>query len=218
VLSAQEDDRWILTLLGYDGHHPPTDPEGFVAFVATVAPPDVVAAVRDAVPLDDIIAYRFSANLRRRYERLRRFPAGLLVLGDGICSSNPEYALGMSVAALQAVALRDSLASGDRNLAGRFFRAARKPINTAWQLAVGADLALPYVRGPRPLPVRVINAYINRVLTAAERDPTVAEQFIRVAALQQPPTRLYRPSTALRVLAGNLRRSRVPTVDAATRA
>jgi 2-polyprenyl-6-methoxyphenol hydroxylase-like FAD-dependent oxidoreductase len=218
VLSAQEDDRWILTLLGYDGHHPPTDPEGFVAFVATVAPPDVVAAVRDAVPLDDIIAYRFSANLRRRYERLRRFPAGLLVLGDGICSSNPEYALGMSVAALQAVALRDSLASGDRNLAGRFFRAARKPINTAWQLAVGADLALPYVRGPRPLPVRVINAYINRVLTAAERDPTVAEQFIRVAALQQPPTRLYRPSTALRVLAGNLRRSRVPTIDAATRA
>ena len=217
VLFAQEEDRWILTLVGYDAHHPPTDPEGFVAFVETVAPPDVFAAIRDAEPLDDIVAYRFPANLRWRYERLRRFPAGLLVFGDAICTSNPVYALGMSVAALQAVALRDSLTSGDRNLAGRFFRAANKPINMAWQLAVGADLALPYVRGPRPLPVRVINAYVDRVLTAAERDPTVAEQFIRVAALQHPATRLFRPSTALRVLLDNLRRSRVPTIDAATR-
>jgi 2-polyprenyl-6-methoxyphenol hydroxylase-like FAD-dependent oxidoreductase len=216
VLFAQEEDRWILTLVGYDAHHPPTDPEGFVAFVETVAPPDVFA-IRDAEPLDDIVAYRFPANLRRHYERLRRFPAGLLVFGDAICTSNPVYALGMSVAALQAVALRDSLTSGDRNLAGRFFRAASKPINMAWQLAVGADLALPYVRGPRPLPVRVINAYVDQVLTAAERDPTVAEQFIRVATLQHPPTRLFRPSTALRVLLGNLRRSRMPAIDAATR-
>ena len=34
----------------------------------------------------------------------------------------------------------------------------------------------------------------------------VAEQFLRVAALQDPPTRLFRPSTALRVLLGNRRR------------
>ena len=217
VLFGQEEDRWILTLVGYDRHHPPTDPEGFLVFVETIAPPDVFAAIRDAEPLDDIVANRFPANLRRRCERLRRFPAGLLVFGDGICSSNPAYALGMSVAALQAIALRDSLTRGDRNLAGRFFRAARKPIDMAWQLTVGSDLALSQGREPRPLPVRVMNAYVNRVLTAAERDSTVAEQFLEVAALQHTATRLFRPSTALRVLLGNLRRSRVPAIGAATR-
>jgi hypothetical protein len=112
----------------------------------------------------------------------------------------------MSVAALQAAALQDSLVDGDRDLARRFFRAAAKPVDMAWQLAVGADLALPQVQGPRPLPVRVINAYVNRVLTAAERDPTVAELFLRVNALQEPPRRLFRPSTALRVVLGSLRR------------
>ena len=217
VLFAQEEDRWILTAIGYDGHHPPTDPEGFLAFVETAAPPDVFAAIRDAEPLDDIVAYRFPANLRRRYERLRRFPTGLLVFGDALCSSNPAYALGMSVAALQAAALQDTLASGDRDLARRFFRAAAKPVNMAWQLTTGSDLALPQVQGPRPLPVRVINAYVDRVLTAAERDPAVAERFLRVAALQDPATRLFRPLTALRVVLGSRRRRPEPAIDTTTR-
>jgi 2-polyprenyl-6-methoxyphenol hydroxylase-like FAD-dependent oxidoreductase len=216
VMFAQEDDRWILTAIGYDGHHPPTDPDGFLAFVEAIAPPDVFAAIRDAEPLDDIVGYRFPANVRRRYDRLRRFPAGLLVVGDAVCSTNPAYALGMSVAALQAAALRDTLAGGDRDLARRFFRAAAKPADLAWQLTVGGDLALPSVQGPRPLPVRVLNAYAGRVQAAAERDPAIAAQLLRVVSLQDPPTRLLRPSTAVPVLLRSLRRRPAPTVDAGT--
>ena len=214
AMFAEEEDRWILTAFGYDGHHPPTDPEGFLGFVQTVARPDVFAEIRDAEPLDEIVPYRFRANLRRRYERLRRFPAGLLVLGDAVCSLNPIYGQGMSVAALQAAALRKALAGGDRDLARRFFRAAARPVGMAWGLTVGADLSVPQVQGPRPLPVRVINAYVNRVLTAAERDRMVAERFLRVAALQDPVTRLFRLPTALRVLLGNLRRHSTPATDA----
>jgi 2-polyprenyl-6-methoxyphenol hydroxylase-like FAD-dependent oxidoreductase len=214
VLFRQEDDRWILTVFGYEGHHPPLDPKGLLEVVEGVAPPDVFAAIRDAEPVDDVVAHRFPANVRRRYERLRRFPAGFLVFGDAICSTNPAYALGMSAAALQAVSLRDTLAGGDRDLARRFFRAAAKPVNAAWQAAVGADLALPQVKGPRPLPVRIIGGYFARVLRAAEHDPLVARQFLRVASLQDPSTRLFRPAIALRVLDHNLRRGRAAAIDA----
>lgn len=209
----QEDDRWVLTLIGYKGHHPPTDPSGFLEFAKSIVPPHVFAAIRDAEPLDDLVAHRFPANVRRRYERLARFPEGMLVFGDAICSFNPVYGQGMSVAALQAVALRDCLVRGQDRLARRFFRAAAKPIEVAWRMAVGGDLALPEVDGPRPLPVRITNAYLGRLLSAAERDPALTEEFVKVSSLLVPPTALLGPTTMGRVLVGNLRDRRA---DSAT--
>jgi 2-polyprenyl-6-methoxyphenol hydroxylase-like FAD-dependent oxidoreductase len=54
-LFPQERERWILSLGGYGpAHRPPKDPEGFAAFAASVAPPDVLRAIEAAEPLDDV--------------------------------------------------------------------------------------------------------------------------------------------------------------------
>lgn len=200
VLAAQEHDRWLLTLAGYRGNHPPTDPDGFVDFAATVAPPDIAAAIRDAEPLGDIVTHGFPANLRRRYERLRRFPEGLIPIGDAVCSFNPLYGQGITVSVLEAAALRRCLASGTDRLARRFFAAAAPAIDHAWEMAIGGDLALPEVEGPRPARLRAINAYIGRLQAAAERDPVVATAFVNVVAMLEKPQRLLRPSIVRRVV------------------
>jgi len=202
----QEDGRWILTLIGYGGHHPPTDQAGFLAFAEPIVPPHVFASIRDAEPLSDIVAHRFPASVRRRYEKLSRFPEGLLVIGDAICSFNPIYAQGMTVSAIQAQTLRKTLEAGTEELGQRFFRAVSKPLGVTWQMATGSDLSIPQVEGPRPLPVRMANAYISMVLSAAEHDSVLAERFLKVQYLLASPTTLLEPATVLRVLAGNLRR------------
>jgi len=179
-----------------------------VEVARALTPPHVFAAIRDADPLDEPAVHRFPANLRRRYDRMTQFPAGLLVFGDAICSFNPLYGQGMSVAALEAIALRDCLAKGERDLARRFFRAAAKPVNVAWQLAVGADLALPEVAGRRTRTVRAANAYVDRVLTAAEQFPAVCWKILAVSAVVDRPTRLLGPNIVRQVLiAGRQRRA-----------
>jgi hypothetical protein len=56
--------------------------------------------------------------------------------------------------------------------------------------------------------MRITNAYTDRVLTAAETDPIVAEQFIRVSGMIDPPARLLRPSLMIRVARNTRRRRR----------
>jgi 2-polyprenyl-6-methoxyphenol hydroxylase-like FAD-dependent oxidoreductase len=205
-LVAQENQQWLVTPSGYGPeHHPPSDEDGYLEFIGTVAPPDVLAVIRDAEPVGDFVTHGFPANQRRRYERLKRFPDGLLVIGDAISNFNPLYGQGMSVAALEAIALRRCLERGGKGLAKRFFRSATKIVDQAWELAVGGDLGLPEVEGHRPLMLRLSNAYVDRLLRVAEQDPMVATTFNDVCDLLARPTELMRPRILWRVLRGNLR-------------
>jgi 2-polyprenyl-6-methoxyphenol hydroxylase-like FAD-dependent oxidoreductase len=203
ALIEQEHGEWICTLSGYGaGHRPPADERGYLDFLATVAPGDVVEAVAAAQPLGAFVTHGFPDNRRRRYDRLASFPEGLVVVGDAVCSFNPLYGQGMSVAALQAVELGRCLEGGRAGLSRRALRAIMKVVDLAWSQAVGGDLALPDVEGHRSWDVRLINAYMDRLLRASEHDPVVATAFSDVSDLLAPPQHILRPAVLWRVLRG----------------
>jgi 2-polyprenyl-6-methoxyphenol hydroxylase-like FAD-dependent oxidoreductase len=211
-----EGDRWMLTLAGILGDHPPTDPDGFLAFARSLRFPDIYEAIRQAEPLDDPVAFRFPASVRHRYERLDRFPDGLLVMGDAVCSFNPIYGQGMSVAALEALTLRRLLKRGIEPQPRRWFRDLAQVVDVPWDMAAGGDLVFPGVQGRRTLKSRLVNGYIARLHAAAAHDAHLATAFVRVAGLVAPPQSLLRPGIALRVLRGGRIRRRPPAVASST--
>jgi 2-polyprenyl-6-methoxyphenol hydroxylase-like FAD-dependent oxidoreductase len=202
ALQVLEGDRWMVTLAGILGDHPPTDPVGFLDFARSLRFPDIYQAVRDAEPLDDPVAFRFPASVRHRYEKLDRFPDGLLVMGDAVASFNPIYGQGMSVAALEALALRRHLEHGTAPRPRRWFRELARVVDVPWEIAAGGDLVFPGVQGRRTAKVRLVSAYLARLHAAAAHDADLAGAFLQVAGLVAPPQSLLRPGVAARVLRG----------------
>ena len=207
VMLAQEGNRWTVTLIAYVGNYAPEDLDGFTAFASTLPAPYIHEVVCRNEPLGEAVSARFPASIRRRYERLEHFPAGYLVFGDAICSFNPIYGQGMSVAALQAMELENTLSSGDADLelAKRFFRRAAKVVDIPWSIAAGNDLRIPETVGRRTAGVKFINWYISKLHKAGHTDPVPALAFHRVGNLLAPPPSIMHPRVAVRVLLGNLR-------------
>jgi 2-polyprenyl-6-methoxyphenol hydroxylase-like FAD-dependent oxidoreductase len=212
-----EDDTCQIGIGALAGRQVPTDRAALLDFAAPFAPPHALAAARRAEPLGEVSQYRVPSNRWRRYDRMPRTPKGLVVFGDAICSFNPIYGQGMTVAAIEATLLRECLAGGTGDLPRRFYRAAARQLRVAWQTAVGSDLTFPQIEGPRPLSTRVTNAFLDRVLTAAETDPVVAEQFLMVTGMVEDPIRLMRPSILARVAHATRRRRPPAPADASAR-
>lgn len=217
MLGAIEGGRCILTLGGILGDYPPIDPAGFTAFAASLPFPDIAQAIEGAEPLEDPVGFRFPASARHRYERLREFPEGLLVIGDAVSSFNPIYGQGMTVAANQALALRRLLLACNTAPAPRqYFRLIAKTVDPPWDIAVSADLAFPDVPGTRTLKIRLVNAYMPRLHAAAVHDAALSAAFSRVVGLIDRPEGLLRPDRVLRVWQTNRRHHPAsPTVVAA---
>jgi 2-polyprenyl-6-methoxyphenol hydroxylase-like FAD-dependent oxidoreductase len=215
VLAALDQDRWMVSLVGYLGVSVPTDLSGFIAYAKSLPAPAIFEVIRDAEALSAPVPARFPGSVRRRYERLTRFPERFLVTGDALCAFNPVYGQGMSVAAQEALALLDALEAGLDGLAPRFFRAAASILDTPWTLAAGNDLRFPEVEGTRKRSARAVNAYLNRYHRAAAHDPALALAFGRVISLRASPASLLSPRLALRVLRGNLSPRPAPSFSAA---
>lgn len=201
LILAVEDDRWLITMVGMQGERAPTDLPGFLDYAASLPQGELEEVASRAEPVGDAATGTFGSYLRHRYDRLRDLPAGFVVLGDAVCSLNPVYAQGMSVACLEAQALGEVLdRHGLDRVGARVLRRTKAVVDGAWSLSTGSDLADPAVDGPRPLSWRLISAYLSRVMPIAVHDPAVARAVFSVNALIDLPPRLMRPAIAARVL------------------
>ncbi|HUN72302.1 MAG TPA: hypothetical protein VMU52_08325, partial [Steroidobacteraceae bacterium] len=169
-----------------------------------LAAPDLYNVLLRSKPASEFVVHGLPSNLRRHYERMSRFPAGYLLVGDALCSFNPTYAQGMTVSALEAEVLDRTLeqrgAQLGKDLAQVYFAAAAKVIGRAWMVAAGEDFRYAGVGGSKTPGTRLINWYVGRVHRATHTDPATSAAFIKVLMSLDEPMSLLQPRTALRAL------------------
>lgn len=210
-LFPQEGGRWICSLSGAGRDYGPTDESAFLEFAKGLRDPVLYEAIRDAEPLTPITGFRRTANHRRHYERLPAWPRGFVVMGDAACAFNPIYGQGMSVAAISAVALDRCLREAPAGLERRFQRRVARSGAGAWLVATGEDLRYRETEAaPTRLSTRLINAYVDRVVAAANVDRRVCASLLDVIALSSAPASLFSPAVLARVAASRIRSASRP--------
>ncbi|MDI2131138.1 NAD(P)/FAD-dependent oxidoreductase [Yinghuangia seranimata] len=201
-----EGGRWIVTVFGAGGDHPPTDERGWLTFAADIGNPDLDELLASATPLDGVGVHAFkrTENRLNRYAAMRRWPRRLVAIGDSVAAFDPVFGQGMTVAVLQARALGEALARADDldAVTRRVRRRAAAITRTPWLMSVSEDLVWQYhrERGTPPLWLRPALWYKRRLVRLVVADPEVFRTFLGVYHMVRSPTALAAPRTLAKVL------------------
>ncbi len=174
-----EDGTWIVTAFGVAKAQPPQDFADVCALADAVLPPHVGDALRSATPIGPLALHRYPASVWQRYDKMSRFPAGIIPFGDAVANFNPIFGQGITMVAIQAANLRSVLASGRSDIARRLARATAKTTKPVWTVNAVTDLTMHQADGRNPRWYRTAGRLFDQFLTAAETEPVVAEWFLR---------------------------------------
>jgi 2-polyprenyl-6-methoxyphenol hydroxylase-like FAD-dependent oxidoreductase len=207
LLLPLEGKRWIITVGARHDEKAPADEVGFLTFAQRLRRPTLHNAIEHAKLHGRILRYGFPESLFRHYERLPDFPRGLLPIGDAICRFNPVHGQGMSVAAMEACALRRVLAQRSAEtdplagLAPAFFTEAAAIIEAPWAMAAIPDFLHPRTRGERPPNFEQRIKFALALTKLAARDPAIHKLNAEVSHLLKPLSVYQDPELVQRVMA-----------------
>jgi 2-polyprenyl-6-methoxyphenol hydroxylase-like FAD-dependent oxidoreductase len=211
IIYPIENGLWQVTLTGIGrAFHPPDDMEGFKNFAKQVDLPCLGEALAEAKPLSPIYKFTRTANLWHHYEKLTKMPGRFVVLGDAACAFNPVYAQGMTVAAMNVMALhkllsQSSTAFTQPDFGLKFQREIARLDGFAWQLAT-SDVREGMIR-PLSTKEKIAGWYKDAVFNASQYNSEVARIFFEVLHLVRPPSHLFHPRIVASVTKQTLRPS-----------
>ncbi|MFK9090805.1 FAD-dependent oxidoreductase [Bacillus salipaludis] len=200
-----ENQRWMVTLLGYGVDSPPNSGDEFLKYASSLEKLDVYDAIKEGQPETDVAIYRFPALRRFHFEKLSHFPNRLLVMGDAFCRMDPVFGQGMSISALEAVALKNELQkavqkNGLTQISIQTHRCFSKIIDIPWLIALTEDFRFTNTVGKKPAGLPFLMWYVKKVILACETNEAVYGKLINVLQLKAHPFTLFSPATLKAVL------------------
>jgi flavin-dependent dehydrogenase len=195
-----ENGNWLVIAVGYGDRRPSRSAAEFDEFLSTLPDPAIADLTRHLEPVGDIAIHRQTGNRRNRYGRSRTWPAGLVAVGDAYCAFNPVYGQGITVAACQALLIRDAL-KHDRTPTGRgplVTRRLQRRIGAAadlpWSVATTEDLRHPSSSGSQTRVQWLVGLWTDQLARlVAHGDRAAYLAFARVYHLMAAPAMLFNP-------------------------
>lgn len=194
---------WQLCALGFGGHHPPTDRAGLLAWAEPLLPPHWwrMLAANDW-PEPEV--WDFPANVWHRWDEVADPPAGLLIIGDGLMRLAPLHNNGMTIAAREALLLRDALAEGDGDLSRRWYLATGELLAKEWKTCASTDV-LCASPPDKPDALAKLDKLMHKMLDLAEEDPEIVRNMLRVQWGMAPAGALLTPAVIRKLVGGRFR-------------
>lgn len=175
-----EDGNWSVTTFGTGKVDPPQNLHDIYELADVLLPEHLSSALRSATPLGAMAFHKYPTSRWRRYDRMTRFPTGIIPFGDAVVSFNPTYGQGMTMTSIQAGNLRAVLAAGHTDIADRLSRATKKTTWPVWTMNAIGDLALHNATADgMPWWYVKVGGLFDQFLGAAETDADLAEWFLR---------------------------------------
>src|SRR5262249_43473126 len=87
---------WGVVLLAPPGEPLPADDVGFLDFIAGLGDGELREVLARATPVSPIHRYGPTSNRMTHYDRVTGWPAGLVAIGDSVCTLDPYFGLGMT--------------------------------------------------------------------------------------------------------------------------
>lgn len=198
-------DQWLLTLIAMNGEPSPSNEVDFQKFCRQLGTLKIADAVSRAAPLGPIYTHKGTKNCWHHYHKVKRLPAGFIVMGDALCAFNPFHGQGMTIAAMTAQVLEGLIAQGiDQHFSmswcKRYFSRAAKNFNAAWMVAISEDMRWPTTEGRNiDWKLKLSYSYMDKVIEACRHDPKLTKYCLEIANMVRSPLDLARPDIASRV-------------------
>ncbi|PLS08565.1 glutamate synthase subunit beta [Neobacillus cucumis] len=205
TMSMVENNQFIVTLNGYLNTIDPSsvkDAKGFMELTHKLPLPDIYHALQKSTSNSETAIYQVPHIKWRHFEKVD-LPAGLLVAGDSICRIDPVFGQGMSIAALEALTIRDYFAS--KSITGQFKSLQRKLakiIAPVWLMVLSEDFRYDEVRGKKPFGLKGLQWYVKRIFLLSSKNKRIYKDLVKVMNLVSPAAILFKPNTLLDVLKG----------------
>jgi 2-polyprenyl-6-methoxyphenol hydroxylase-like FAD-dependent oxidoreductase len=197
-------------------HYPSTKVAEFEEELGQLVPSDIAEVLKELEPLQGPRGYRLTESVRQHFEKLEDWPSGLLVIGDALCSFDPIYGQGMTVAAIEAetvaACLEEQLKNPQPKFERRVLHRMQQALEPAWWLSSVSDLrwkGVEYVYSEPLKGIKFAQKYIDLFTKKAtelaneEDNKTLFFTLFMMNGLVLPPREFFNADILMQLLNDN---------------